>query len=235
MPASAERSPSPDYWQRFCHEHLLERGARQPPSRITGTASAFSDWVMGLYRRRRGVRTRMPWSAPVSLDDQRMILGRMEERFIEEERLWYRSTIDGESHLDLLFADPLDGTAPAFAASRLKVAGSPLLCVPDVVLRDARSGSIVIKERKVGWVSEEWIPREGWPNLKAQLWCYAWIDDWVDAPRVTLVGEIWHHRFTGMNVRTSIRPVWERSEEQFHRECLELFNCYGGTYEETGL
>jgi UDP-N-acetylglucosamine 2-epimerase (non-hydrolysing) len=29
------------------------------------------------------------------------------------------------------------------------------------------------------------IPANGWPNLRVQLWCYAHIDQWADAPEIT--------------------------------------------------
>lgn len=64
-------------------------------------------------------------------------------------------------------------------ASRLLVGGEALRCKPDAVLR--HRVTIMIIERKATFIPREKIPAGGWPNIKAQLWCYSWIDRWQDA------------------------------------------------------
>jgi hypothetical protein len=61
---------------------------------------------------------------------------------------------------------------------------------PDVVLRHRPSNELTIIEYKSSWAE---IPSAGWPDLRAQLWCYAQIDDprWHTAPAIRLVAEVW--------------------------------------------
>lgn len=129
----------------------------------------------------------------------------------------------------LIFADPLDGSTKGFVASRLKVKGEPFRCLPDLVFRQERTGEIIVVERKVTSLPIEHIPRDGWPNMKVQLWCYGWIDDWANAKLVTLVGDIWHKGRNSPRLSETC-PRWRRDDPQFHKECLELFKCYGGEF-----
>jgi hypothetical protein len=98
------------------------------------------------------------------------------------------------SHLDweVVYRDPLiEGQKPeAKPIPALTIHGVPMWGAPDLVFRYRRTGGLVIVERKA---SDKRIPMDGWPDLRAQLWCYAQIDDpvWREAPTIRLVGEVW--------------------------------------------
>jgi len=123
-----------------------------------------------------------------------------------------------DKHWELLFRDPLSRET-TFEISLLTVQGRPMFGVPDIVYRNRKTGEIRIVEIKA---SHKDIPANGWPNLRAQLWCYAHIDQWVDAPEVTLVGQVWSPSATELR-RTLI---WKKSDPIFDGECRDLFECY---------
>lgn len=118
----------------------------------------------------------------------------------------------------LLFRDPLNKES-VFKMSALTVKGQPLYGVPDIVYQNQKTGEIRIVEIKASYKD---IPADGWPNLRAQLWCYAHIDQWVDAPKITLVGQVWSPLATKLR-RTLI---WDKSDPSFDSECQKLFDCY---------
>lgn len=128
----------------------------------------------------------------------------------------------------------------------------PLRCVPDVLLENTRTGAILIIERKFTSVPETKVPAMGWANLKAQLWCYGWIDDWRGASNVFHIGQFWRMPYISKlprmsfpmynvrgellyeHLRTDFKmmdlcPRWQRNDARFDQECAELFTQYGGT------
>ena len=142
---------------------------------------------------------------------------------------------------ELVYSDPHDGSNDRiFYASNLIVDGNSMRCKPDVVFRDAKSGQIVILERKVtGWKDVN-IPQDAWPNVRAQLWCYGWIDEWVEASDVVLVCQFWRRRFgdgcqDGRNpwiLNYEVHPAWRRSDNDFNSECFSYFSNYGGQFKK---
>lgn len=141
-------------------------------------------------------------------------------------------------HWRLVYADPHDDTGHTFYASRLLVDGQPMRCRPDVVLRNTATGLVIVVERKVtGWQDSD-VPEDAWPNVRAQLWCYGWIDDWLAAPDVILVCQFHRRRLHGRRQDRQApwiwnwekRPGWRRSDAAFHSECLGYFIEYGGSF-----
>lgn len=107
--------------------------------------------------------------------------------------------------------------------SALTVGGTPLRAAPDFVFKERSTGRVVIVEIKA---SNREIPRDGWPNLRAQLWAYAHIDEWRNAPEVTLVAEVWGFTSDRIVLRGTRR--WASTDEQLKRDNLQLFTLYGG-------
>jgi hypothetical protein len=127
----------------------------------------------------------------------------------------------------MVFADTHDGTCDkVFHASHLQYNGQPLRCKPDLVLRETYSGKIIIVERTVTTESHlARVTKWGYARIRAQLWCYAWIDDWLDAPDVFLVCEWW------ANYKCSlVRPCGWRTSPTLHSECMRYFKEYGGQW-----
>ena len=108
--------------------------------------------------------------------------------------------------------------------SSLTMNGKPMWGAPDLVLRERKSGRILIIERKA---SNKDVPSDGWPNLRAQLWAYSQIDDWLDAPEKILAAEIWGFgRIQGVRRRSVI--LFDVNDQGFNSEASQLFSIYAG-------
>ena len=135
---------------------------------------------------------------------------------------------------ELIYRDPLDKKPVAKSISSLALNGGPLWAAPDLVYRHRRSGRIVIVERKA---TRAEIPHDGWPDMRAQLWCYAQVDEWHHAPSITLVGEIWVHLSDDRLVRRTVHGGlmrWTRGEEPFDSDNAKLWAFYRAKVEALG-
>lgn len=198
------------------HEWLVQEALHRPPSQRIATASCFSGWVFNLCNPPRADRA------------SALATGKDVERRIEDRRKLAASLPDRayptNQDLEVVFADPLDGSESPLTSSALTVDDEPLRCLPDYVLRSRSTGEVYVFERKATWCH---VPANGWPNLQAQLWCYGWIDLWRDAPIVYLLGDIWVPR-SGAPVRSPIAPRWNRDDPLLNKQCQELFHLFGG-------
>lgn len=190
------------------------------------TASEFANWVF-------------EWSVPslkVSPDRSehqrhRMVLGAITHREIDQfmRFRWTQDFLAGHATSDwrLLFADNGETERQTFRASRLTVEQVPVRCVPDAVLMNSSTNTILIIERKTTNVPKPSIPENGWPNVEAQLWCYSHIDDWRGVREVLLVGQLWH-RFRGGVQLCHTHPSWKRDDPAHENRCRIWFERYGG-------
>lgn len=209
------------------HKKLITEAQSRPPICQHATPSSFSDWIFDLCHR--------PSKYKHKTDS--LLMGRVGERRIQNFRLWYKRTrlptprINSHNEWRYHYIDPLDDSksqAP-FLASALTVNGNPLRCRPDIVLTND-IGEIMIIERKITRLRPSRpIPEGGWPNLKAQLWCYSWIDDFRRAPNVYLASQIWIHHDEQYRLSKSC-PRWDKDDQKFQTECLELFTLLGGRF-----
>lgn len=139
--------------------------------------------------------------------------------------------------------------------SKLTVNGKPLWGKPDLVFkRDLGNGrfDIFIVEIKTTFVPNDYYlpPGRGWPNMRAQLWCYAWIDEWKDAQNIYLMGNMFKNKSLTNNhvkidYKTPYFTCWHYKKDgeiclfettkEFHNQCLELFKRYGGEFNGPGL
>ncbi len=140
-----------------------------------------------------------------------------------------------DDHWELIYEDPLvDGEAPtSFQIPGLAIDGEPMRGRPDVVLRHRPSNVLTIIERKS---SHTEIPLDAWPDLRAQLWCYAQIDypAWHNASAIRLVGDVWVE--VGTNVlrlreRDGGLMVWMKDDPVLNAQNAELFARYKGKRE----
>ena len=53
---------------------------------------------------------------------------------------------------------------------------------------------------------------------------HATSDRWVDAPKVTLVSQVWTQLGGKLSLRKTLR--WDREDERLNRECEALLDCY---------
>lgn len=197
-------------FKRFEHENVLALARAKPPQAPIPTASAFGSWIINLNYPREAT------SSTGLMRRQRMLIGSIGERLIEEYKLWAREAASVRT-MELFYADPLDGSKEAFRSSKLLLDGKPITGKPDVVLKDPADGGIVlIVERKLTTLFPSRIPPGCWPNVPAQLWCYSWMDEWEDASEVILRAEVWHQNIkTGRNHRVIDGLTWYRSDNSF--------------------
>lgn len=164
------------------------------------TVSGFSNWVFGIYRPKRN-----PYALAV---------GKSAESQITNIRL----QLPKHDGWELLH----DGTGEAkhsLPASSLSLNGQVLRGSPDLVFREKKTGKILILEIKA---TNARLPRDGWPNLRAQLWAYSKLNEWQDSPGMLLVGEVWNE--SGTRCRGTVG--WDVSDAQLNQDNQELFNAY---------
>ena len=204
------------------------------------SASAFQNWVfeetIPLHKRSRDFST-------LSIIN-RMELGRYVHEELAKDAHWLEKATGNSfapSEWKLIYLDHGDLKSPNLRASDLTLNGTPLVCRPDVVLSNKNDGRILIIERKTTGRYEGSIPPFAWPNIRAQLWCYAWIDDWFDAPEVILICQFLRRRLSmfGDSLRKQddknpwklvfdSKPVWLRNDKSFFYEIARHFKKYGG-------
>jgi hypothetical protein len=192
-----------------------EPSVRLSKEKRTRTVSGFADWVLRLY---------IPEKDPIAL--QRGIEG--ERAVVDHQAILRRAKLEiprwelGEWKLE---HDGIRGQFEgAFDISTLRIGGEGLLGVPDLVFRERRTNRIAIVELKV---SPAQLPSDGWPNLRAQLWAYSRIDQWINAPEIILAGEVWSPVSSGLVRRATYR--WVKGDTALEEECSALFSKYGGT------
>jgi hypothetical protein len=209
--------------RRMTRQDWLSRSV--PPEEPKATASSFANWVFESCV-----------GDPTPLDDRasrshRLRLGRITHRSIElfMQFKWTQRFLAGHPPSDwkLEFADTDEGPSTSYVSSVLSVGGRPLRGLPDVVLRNTGTNTVLIIERKTTYVPAPQIPATGWPNVEAQLWCYSLLDAWSAADEVLLVGQLWHRERFGLTLCHE-HPAWRRSDQKHHRRCAEWFLRYGG-------
>lgn len=208
------------------------RATHAPPElKRNGTASCFANWVFYCQHPQETDRR----SAAQQKRDR--AFGTFNHYRIQEFWEMYRKRYSGAyqpSEWAHKYSDSHDESTKVLRASRLVFQGSPILCKPDAVLRNRTTNEILIIERKMTYDQN---PNPFlWGSLRAQLWCYSMIDDWINAPEVYLVGETWvYERGSGRSARTlfdNVVPRYRRSDTLFNREMKTLFELYGGTVKQ---
>lgn len=189
---------------RCTHEWLLKAAKQRSPTKIGNRVTDFSGWVFSLYRPQRNAES--------------LFNGQRVERVIAARLV----PVSCAKEWDLIYEDPLTEKRQVKSISSLTIQGRPLMGCPDLVFREKATGRILIVERKV---SNKEIPSDGWPNLRAQLWAYAQIDEWLKAPQIFLIGEIWG--FTNVSMPFLRRVIrWVHGEQRFEQNNAQLFDLY---------
>ena len=225
------RVPTTKDPRRFDYERLTHRAQVRPPSNYAPTVSHFTSWIYSLY----GVK-RKPSNLLQGLAAEAVILKeRVPKPSHEDWELIHNGMSLGQIAQDfpessqLSDRDHFDAT-PVFQISTLPICGSPLRANPDLVFRERSPHEsanptgrerIVIVEIKCSTAP---IPPDLWPNVRAQLWAYAKIDDFVNASEVILVGEVWQILRGSCGLRRSV--VWHRDDALLEQECSALFEAY---------
>ncbi|MFO1225298.1 hypothetical protein [Roseateles sp.] len=193
---------------------LLRRGLDKPFKAKVGTVSDFADWVYRLYVPQKSIAgLRAGSSAELEIETARQSI-RPPAR--EAWELVYRGLWDSE--------------APSFEIPELNVKGVPLRGKPDLVFREKKTGRILILDIKL---TEHRVPRDGWPNVWAQLWAYSKVPMWRDAPEVILAAEFWSYRSLNIDITATLN--WKSSDPLLNHRARLLFDCYKRRAEKSSV
>ena len=200
------------------------------------TATAFSEFV---FRKTKG-RNQTPFNAAIG-EHQKWIGAISEETHRQCRAVASQCLATGQPPIKkwkVLFEGQSKGVDnEALECRFLTVNGSPIRCRPDLVLQsddDRKHKVVIIVERKVrtGVYDYPAVPDNCWENVRAQLWCYAWISDWdwLRHENVLLVAEYYWHPYPelGEPVYMGCRGIWRREDPSFNRESMGYFRDFGG-------
>lgn len=214
-------------------EFLRFARTRQPVD-AQPTASAFSQWVYSLYGHAYGDVADCERGKHAERDiwtRRSSVATCNDNKFLRSNNSPWRLIHNG-LHLDT--KEP-----PHYIElSQLSVNNQLLRAFPDLVYFNQDKSEIIIVEIKYSQLS---IPRNLWPNVWAQLWCYSHIPTALSARKVTVIGEVWGDRWIKSRRRKGAPVTEERliclrasvrrdprvlAFDQFFRE---LFRIYSGS------
>jgi hypothetical protein len=214
-------------------EFLRKARAMQPVD-PQPTASAFAQWVYSLYGRAEGGEEDVADGKAAEQDiweRRRGAASCNDNRFLRAAG-WHWSLV--HNGLDLRDRD----RSNHFLVPSLRVNGEPLRASPDLVYANADKSEVMIVEIKF---SRQALPKNLWPNVWAQLWCYAQLEMVRSARKLTVVGEVWGENWTrGYRVRggrepgkalVCLRALVRRDPRasSYDRFFRQLFNIYTGS------
>lgn len=212
---------------------FIHRARAMPPKEPQATASSFSQWVYSIYGSAYG-------------DDEDRLAGKEIEKSIFEHRVAAAAST-GSNFLRAMKSDwelvhnglHFDGVEHVkyFEMENLCVNNEPLRASPDLIYRNRLNSDVLIVEIKYSRLQ---ITTNLWPNVWAQLWCYAQLDVAVKARNLTVVGEVWGERWTPAHgqgrkrvegqpllcLRASVRR--DPRAEAYDKFFRKLFDVYRG-------
>lgn len=194
------------------HEELLLIGRKGPAPRQGNRVTDFTKWIHSLYDERGGTYAAMEKGVNVERE-----LNKIKKPLQHPD--W-----------ELVLQTPHDEStrrAMAKPIPALQIRGKPMWGLPDLVYRHLPSGQLVIVEIKT---SDKDIPLGGWPDLRAQLWCYSQISDpaWESASSIRLVAEVWNKKQGKIYLRRNKGGLmtWMKDDPDFDKSNRELFDLY---------
>ena len=196
----------------FSNRDLLLRAAGLPANAKSSDSYRVTDFSGWIYK-----------SLGIPLDYTALEAGKAAEQEVERARRRRRELVRTLKPLELgswrlIYSDLAEGSTGRLGILSLEVNGKPLYGSPDYVFLNEESGEIRILEIKC---TDAPLRANGWPNLRAQLWAYGHIDDFMNRTSdIVLVGEIWDKQ--GGCLRQTLR--WEMGDSEFFEENKRLFD-----------
>lgn len=221
----ARHEPQPSF--QLKPSEFLRTAQNRRPTHPKPTASGFAQWIYSLYGEASG-------------DAQDREDGKAaEEHIFAQRRAAYGST--NYAVLRSSFPDwrlihnglqPKRGNdVGLFTIDDLTVNGEPLRVCPDLVYRNSLTGDVIIVEIKHSRMA---IPSNLWPNIWGQLWCYSQMKGAREAPKLTVIGEVWGDAWTRNSdrlvcLRASVRRDPRASAyDQFFRALFDIYRGVDG-------
>jgi hypothetical protein len=215
----------------FPHRDFLKRCESSQIARKSGAVTNFCDWLYDVYLKDFKSKKKTTIAEKKAAKER----GKRAEVELEREALdqWLSRTLDTTCQFSEWRLMPCGVTDQdqTYQISALAVDDQPIQAKPDVVLQNEKSGEVLIVERKSTPLLHTYIPRNAWPNLLAELWCYSHIDEWFDAPQVYLVTQILRENEYRPPYPhpAEFCPRWHRSDLALDTYCLGMFQAYGGS------
>ncbi|MFZ5558147.1 MAG: hypothetical protein ACOZDY_15750 [Pseudomonadota bacterium] len=247
------RQAKQNYAQReraahISHAELVGLAKARPPNKVAAVVTSFSDWVFDLDKnslednteaKSRGRAGELVLVNGVFRDLAQLKREKWERIQVKKKQdmAYYAGKRFSSSEWLLEFDGTGDSDAEALQISSLQVENAPLFGKPDLVFRHKRTSDVLILELKT-WNGHGRLPPFGWPNMKAQLWCYGQADAWRDAPNVLLQGRVWRwldrptmeqpDADAGLQHPGIALQPWLANDPRVNSECAELFTLFGG-------
>jgi hypothetical protein len=208
---------------------FLARARCRPPIDPQPTASGFSSWIYSLY------------SGAIGRDEDRERGKDVEQEVLDRRRAIYQC-VDNEylrkvvSNWALIHngvGQPERPSIDYLTIEHLHVRGEPLRVSPDLMYQNRSLSKVLIVEIKH---TKMFVPTNLWPNVWAQLWCYAQIESARRAHSVCVIGEVWcdewrrRGRGESNECHITLRASVKRDPRlpRYDRFFRELFEIYSG-------
>ena len=208
-------------------------------SPLRGTVSDFHEWVWAKHDEKMQVRLfyrQHPEMIPLKFGGyEQLMKSRMAHAKMQHNKInlckpvlneWARETSEPTDWVIEYVGSHDVQTAEVLTASRQLVDKRPIRGCPDLVFRNSKTGQVLIVEIKITWVPFKFIEEDVYPNVRAQLWCYSWMDSWSQlVDENVLMGAT----FWDIDLKKFVRSkIWNRSDIHLNNECRDWFNEYGG-------
>lgn len=204
---------------------FIKIARRRCPNDPEPTVSGFSQWLYSLYSNVYGRdedKERGELAEPLILQERKKAFVATDYKMMRDKFPGWRLKHNG------MKTDQSD-RPNYFGIRELLVNGTPLRACPDLIYENTITGARLIVEVKHSYMT---IPDNLWPNIWGQLWCYSQMRDIVEAPAVTVVGEVWGDKtYYGCSeryvyLRASVRR--DPRAPAFDRFFRTLFDIYRG-------
>ena len=215
----------------------------------TNTVSSFSGWVFNSFVNPQSFKKVEDGISLEKILSNDLSTNRYNKyKDIDDEKYRREHYVFLDDEWEMEFEDLSIEEKTNFKISNLTLNGEKLYGKPDVVYLNKKTGDRIIVEIKNTSNSID-IPDGGWYNLHCQLWCYSMIDEFKNSPNIFLYGDIRRtQKVSNINGTNTIisRPSnsnlgWRirrnhqlnlenKNVENFHNQCLELFEVYGGKF-----
>ena len=213
-------------------ERFFDPANWQPPANPEPKPSKFADWIFSCEI---GKTKSPPWNIRKEFQKK----GKQDHIKLENilRKKWFeKDYLNKNEDWELYFCDRND-YEKTFSASKLLLNNKILSCKPDVVLFDKSNNQFIIIERKFTYVPLKFILIPKWSSAQGQLWCYSWIDDFINAKNVILILELYKPITNNPFKEEYLLPLetcfsWYRNNEEHHNKCLKMFQRYGGVFKE---
>jgi hypothetical protein len=215
--------PAQNKYFSLIPSEFLRLARDKPPKDPKPTVSAFSQWVYSLYSDAYGS----------DIDKER---GKESEKEIWERRVRAINCNDNSflrkenSPWNLIHNGLHLNTGRQhsfFEIPQLHIKGIPLRASPDLIYVNRKTSEALIVEVKHSHMA---IPRNLWPNIWAQLWCYSQVDVVARTTNLTVVGEVWGDIWARDEKVVCLRASVRRNPRApaYHRFFHSLFEIYRG-------